>query len=210
MRDLLNHPSFAGFGRLIMPWDNRAYDENMPLSNLGSLLPYHSHVRPEIVVGGLNHMIEEASTGKSIFYDFYTETEKKERPEKRNTGLFFLRGKPGAPFAIISPGGGFSYVGSIHEGFPYAQEISRKGYNAFVLRYRAGRGAVARRIWLPRSRIFSATPRRWRRPAVALSGEAPQVQEWRLRSVTASQVRRRRSPKALSCRWPHAHFWPVE
>ena len=37
VRDLLNHPSFAGFGRLILPWDNRAYDESMPLSNLGSL-----------------------------------------------------------------------------------------------------------------------------------------------------------------------------
>jgi len=140
--DLLSHPSFAGFGRLILPWDNRAYDENMPLSNLGSLLPYHSHVRPEIVVGALNHMIDEARSGKPIFYDFYTEAERTEQPEKRNTGLFFLRGKPGAPFAIISPGGGFSYVGSIHEGFPYAQEISRKGYNAFVLRYRAGQGGA--------------------------------------------------------------------
>jgi len=42
---------------------------------------------------------------------------------------------------VICPGGGFSYVGSVHEGFPYAAEISRRGYNAFVLRYRAGRGA---------------------------------------------------------------------
>jgi acetyl esterase/lipase len=114
----------------------------MPLSNLGSLLPYHSHVRPEIVVGALNHMIDEAGKGRPIFYDFYTETEKREQPEKRNTGLFFFRGKPGAPFAIIAPGGGFSYVGSIHEGFPYAHAISSKGYNAFVLRYRAGYGGA--------------------------------------------------------------------
>jgi acetyl esterase/lipase len=51
-------------------------------------------------------------------------------------------GKPGAPFAVISPGGGFSYVGSVHEGFPYAAEISARGYNAFVLRYRAGYGGA--------------------------------------------------------------------
>jgi len=31
----------------------------------------------------------------------------------------FLRGKPGAPFAIIALGGGFAYVASVHEGFPY-------------------------------------------------------------------------------------------
>jgi acetyl esterase/lipase len=117
-------------------------DENMPLDNLGSLMPYHSQVRPDIVVGALNHMIDEANKGKPIFYEFYTEAEKKEHPEKQNTGLFFFRGKAGAAFAIVAPGGGFSYVGSIHEGFPYAQEISGWGYNAFVLRYRAGYGGA--------------------------------------------------------------------
>lgn len=51
-----------------------------------------------------------------------------------------LRGKPGAPFAIIAPGGGFAYVGSVHEGFPYAVYINQQGYNAFVLKYRTGLG----------------------------------------------------------------------
>jgi acetyl esterase/lipase len=36
----------------------------------------------------------------------------------------------------VCPGGGFSYVGSLHEGFPLALEISKKKYNAFVIRYR--------------------------------------------------------------------------
>ena len=44
---------------------------------------------------------------------------------------------------MISPGGGFSYVGSVHEGFPYAVAISKQGYNAFVLKYRAGAGGAA-------------------------------------------------------------------
>jgi acetyl esterase/lipase len=92
------------------------------------------------VVRALNHMIDDVNHGKTVFYDFYTEAEKKEQPTRSNTGLFFLRGKPGAPFAIISPGGGFAYVGSLHEGFPYAVAISNHGYNAFVLRYRAGSG----------------------------------------------------------------------
>ena len=119
----------------------------MPLSSLGSLLPYHTQVRPDVVVGSLNRMIDDVNDGKPIFYDFYTAAQKQEQPARENTGLFFFRGKPGAPFAVISPGGGFSYVGSIHEGFPYAVEISNKGYNAFVLKYRAGawrRGCHAR------------------------------------------------------------------
>ena len=63
LRDVLNHPAFAGHGRLILPWDDRAYDEDMRLSNIGSLLPYHSHVRPDVVVGALNHMIEDVNSG---------------------------------------------------------------------------------------------------------------------------------------------------
>lgn len=47
-----------------------------------------------------------------------------------------------APFAVIAPGGGFAYVGSLHEGFPYAEEISRRGFNALVLKYRAGHGGA--------------------------------------------------------------------
>jgi len=142
IRDILKHPAFAGFGHLILPWDDRTYDENMRLSNISSLLPYHSHVNPEIVVSALNHMIDDVSNGKTIFYNFYTKAQRQKQPAREHTGLFFFRGRPGAPFAIISPGGGFSYVGSVHEGFPYAVEISNKGYNAFVLRYRAGYGGA--------------------------------------------------------------------
>jgi acetyl esterase/lipase len=142
IRDLLAHPAFAGFGRLLLPWDDRAYDDAMQLRNIGSLLPYHSHVDPPTVVSALNHMIDDVNNGKTVFYEFYTDVEKKQQPAKSNTGLFFFRGKPGAPFAVIAPGGGFSYVASVHEGFPYAVAISQRGYNAFVLRYRVGSGGA--------------------------------------------------------------------
>ncbi|OFW64986.1 MAG: esterase [Actinobacteria bacterium RBG_13_63_9] len=142
IRDLLNHAAFAGFGRLILPWDDRTYDESLRLRNISSLLPYHSHVNPGDAVAALNRMIDDASNGKRIFYDVYTGAQKQQQPSREKTGLFFFRGRPGAPFAVISPGGGFAYVGSVHEGFPYAAAISKQGYNAFVLRYRAGHGGA--------------------------------------------------------------------
>ena len=138
--DVLSHPAFAGFGRLLLPWDDRRYDTTMRLREIGSLLPYHSNVHPAVVVSSLNRMIDDVAAGRTVYYDFYTAAEKAAEPSRRNTGLFFYRGKPGAPFALIAPGGGFSYVGSLHEGFPYAAEINRSGYNAFVLKYRAGQG----------------------------------------------------------------------
>jgi len=138
--DVLEHPAFAGFGRLLLPWDDRRYEPTMRLRDIGSLLPYHSHVDPAIVVSSLNRMIDEAAAGRRVFYDFYTAAQKEAEPSRRNTGLFFFRGKPGAPFAVIAPGGGFAYVASVHEGFPFAVEINKSGFNAFVLKYRGGQG----------------------------------------------------------------------
>ena len=138
IRDVVNHPSFKGFGQFILPLSHGTYDGNMQLSRVWYLLPYHSQVEPEAVVNTINSMIDQVAEGKTIFYNFYTERQKLENPAKEDTGLFFFRGKLGAPFAIVSPGGGFSYVGSVHEGFPHAIELSKKGYNAFVLQYRVG------------------------------------------------------------------------
>ena len=136
--DMVNHPAFTGFGEHLVPRPCDA-QSRLPLREVGRLMPpWHSHVRPGIVTAVLNRMINDAMTGKAVFYPFYTEREKQER-----TGLFYYRGKPGAPFALIFPGGGFSYVGSLHEGFPLADVLSRKGYNAFVLQYRTGSQAVA-------------------------------------------------------------------
>ena len=140
---MVNHSGFKGFGQYILPWDNNTDYYNTPLKNVSTLLPYHNHVDPDIVVDAINYMIDEINDGKTIFYDFYTEQQEQENPTKESTGLFFFRGKPGAPFAIVCPGGGFAYVGSLHEGFPLAMVISQKGYNAFVVRYRTGSGLRA-------------------------------------------------------------------
>lgn len=143
VRHMVNHPAFKGFGRYLLPWDNGSSDDDRPLNHVGSLMPYHSHVDPNVVVAAVNHMIDQVNDGGTIFHDFYTEQQKREDPAKASTGLFFFKGQPSAPFAIVCPGGGFAYVGSLHEGFPIAMALSQKGYNAFVLRYRTGGGLRA-------------------------------------------------------------------
>lgn len=140
---VVEHPAFSGFGDYLLPWDNRTEQLDVSLNNVRSLLPYHSYVDPEVVVDALNFMIDQAGGGQTIFYDFYTEHQKQLDPAKNSAGLFFFKGTPGAPFAVICPGGGFSYVGSLHEGFPHAVTLSKKGLNVFVLRYRTGSGRKA-------------------------------------------------------------------
>jgi len=94
VRHMVNHPAFKGFGRYLLPWDDGTNYYNTRLSNVSSLLPYHNHVDPNIVVGAINHMIDEVNDGKTIFYNFYTEQQKQEDSTKESTGLFFFRGKP--------------------------------------------------------------------------------------------------------------------
>lgn len=142
VKDVVDHEAFAGFGQFILPAERR-YDDDLPLRNVANMLPYHNYVTGELAVETINTMIDYVHDGNRLFYDIYSEAEKRADPRKNNTGLFFFRGEPGRPFAIVCPGGGWSYVGAIHEGFPLAIALSEMGYNAFSIQYRTGGAQVA-------------------------------------------------------------------
>lgn len=133
--DVISDPIFGDFGRLIFPVNSGYYSGN----TLGELrLTWYSNIDADKTVEIVNTMHSKAVAGETIFYDIYTESEKEANPAKRDTGLFFFKGDPGAKFAICNAGGGFAYVGAMHDSFPHALELSKKGYNAFALIYRPG------------------------------------------------------------------------
>jgi acetyl esterase/lipase len=141
--EVINNPAFVGFGRFLFPTERGLPGDDITVSGIESLLPYHSDINEETTVEVLNYLLDERVAKEIVFYDIYTENEKQADPTKNNTGLFFFRGEPNAPFAIACAGGGFSYVGSIHESFPLALELSKKGYNAFAIQYRTGGAEIA-------------------------------------------------------------------
>jgi acetyl esterase/lipase len=133
--DVINYPAFEGFGRLIFPANTGYYSGN----TLGELkLTWYSNIIPDKTVEIVNYMMNNAEAGNIIFYDIYTDEEKAADPAKEDTGLFFFKGNPGEKFAVCNAGGGFAYVGAMHDSFPHALELSKKGYNAFALIYRPG------------------------------------------------------------------------
>ena len=142
---IINNYAFNGFGQFLFPIKNciDEYDPNMCIGDIDSLLPYHRNIDVNTTVNVINYLLDEVKSGKTIFYIFYSDTQRQNDKNKESTGLFFFKGNPGAPFAVICAGGGFSYVGSIHESFPYAIELSKKGYNAFTIEYRVGCGERA-------------------------------------------------------------------
>lgn len=136
--EMIHHPALVDFGVHLLPRPQNKGQSHLLLRDAGRLMPWHSHISPQVVVQAVNRMITDSLAGKKVFYSFYEEERKKSQ-----TGLFYFRGEEGAPFALICPGGGFVYVGSLHEGFPLAEVLSQKGYNAFVLQYRTGDGMIA-------------------------------------------------------------------
>ena len=135
IEDVQNDPAFDGFGRLLFP-TNTYYYSGDTLEELE--LTYYSHIDPEETVEIVNTLYDRVEAGQTVFYDIYTEQEKKSDPAKRDTGLFYFKGNPCEKFAICNAGGAFAFVGAMQDSFPHALELSEKGYNAFALIYRPG------------------------------------------------------------------------
>lgn len=135
IEEVMSDSVFGSFGRLIFPVDSGYYSGD----TLGNLrLTWYSNIDPDKTVEIVNYMKSHAEAGEVIFYDIYTDEEKAADPDKADTGLFLFKGNPGARFAICNAGGGFAYVGAMHDSFPHALELSKRGYNAFALIYRPG------------------------------------------------------------------------
>ena len=129
--DVINNPLFGDYGRLIFPLNSSYYGGD----TLGKLsLTWYSNIKPARTVEIINYMLSQVQNGNKIFYRIYPESDSR----CENTGLFFFRGNKDAKFAICNAGGGFVYVGAMHDSFPHALELSKKGYNAFALIYRTG------------------------------------------------------------------------
>ena len=135
IEDVQNDPAFDGFGRLLFP-TNTYYYSGDTLEELE--FTYYSHIDPDETVEIVNTLYDRVEAGQTVFYDIYTEQEKKADPAKRDTGLFYFKGNPGEKFAICNAGGAFAFVGAMQDSFPHALELSKKGYNAFALIYRPG------------------------------------------------------------------------
>lgn len=101
--DMLRHPSLAAFSRHLLPSPQDARSR-LKLADAARLMPWHSHVRPQVVVNALNRLVEDSAKGLSVFFPYHATPF-----VQGQTGLFFFRGRPGAPFALVCPGGGFRF-----------------------------------------------------------------------------------------------------
>lgn len=133
--DVINDAALGTWGRLLFPVQT-SYMSGTTLGNLD--LTWYNNIDPNMTVEVCNYVRGRAVAGDTVFIDIYTDAEKAANPAKADTGLVFFRGGKGAPTAIVNAGGGFSYVGAMHDSFPHCLELAKRGYNAFALVYRTG------------------------------------------------------------------------
>ena len=149
--DVVRDAAFGDYGRLLFP-THKGYFSGGKLGELN--LTWYEHIDADKTVEILNYLKDRAKAGEQVFYDIYSNTEKAADPRKNDTGLFYFKGERDKPFAVVVAGGGFAYVGAMHDSFPHALELSKKGYNAFALIYRPGARSGAQDLARAISFIF--------------------------------------------------------
>ena len=114
---------FSPWGRLLFPADS-GYWSGTTLGSL--LLRWYSHIDAAKTVEIIRYFKAQTLRGEPVFFDIYTEAEKQRDPRKRNTGLFFFRGKKGAKVqsavqaAALYMSGQCMTVSLTHWNFPSA------------------------------------------------------------------------------------------
>lgn len=135
--EILSMIEFKDFGRLLFPVD-RTITNDMTLADISTSNVYiwYSNIKKEKTVEIISNLKERVNNGEKVFYSIYSDKEISKDSSKADTGLFYFKGNPNEKFAIVNAGGGFMYVGAMHDSFPHSLELSKKGYNAFALIYR--------------------------------------------------------------------------
>jgi hypothetical protein len=95
--ELLRHPAFAGYARRLLPRDDVAIDDALPIERIGSLLPYHSHVVPDVVLDALNYLIDEVGRGTPVFHELYTPAEQQGIQRRQAPPSSFSAAGPARP-----------------------------------------------------------------------------------------------------------------
>lgn len=133
--EVMNYEGIKDFAKLIFPIKNKG-DEKTQLRDLFKLMPLHHNVNPNETLESVEYLANTTDWGLQAFYRIYPTDKSVDINGKvidhKNVGVFYFRGKADAPYAVIVSGG-YSYQSILHEGFPLALELIKKGYNVFVL-----------------------------------------------------------------------------
>lgn len=92
------------------------------------------------IVEGIQYLSDTAKR-QETFFQVYSQAEISQDSDRSNAILTAFPTGKRSKFVVIVPGGGYTGVASIQEGFPMAKKLNELGYSAFVVTYRCGGGS---------------------------------------------------------------------
>lgn len=138
--EMLKEPLFQGWRHML---DFRRSNEGDWLEEL-TITEFAKRRRAwnaETLGEGINYLYEKSLEGQ-VFYPIWNADEIQKDPGKEQTGIAALTLPKKSKFVLICPGGAYSRVCSVSEGYPLAKKLNEMGYAVFVLSYRAGKNAL--------------------------------------------------------------------
>lgn len=120
---------FADFKRYII-WPRR-FARIMQVYKIKHLKKLYN-LNETLITDSFNEMKRRACAGEQLFTLLYDDV-----------GVYNFISKKGAPYVLVLPGGGYSDVCSLIEGYSVALALNKMGYNAFIGQYSVGKRAVA-------------------------------------------------------------------
>ena len=140
---VIDNPLLEDYGRFLFPITYRVPEGGDTLADVADLLPWYHYVSVDDTIDVIGDVLSRRQAEQTVFHSIYSTDEQDENPDLVDTGLFHFPAQgvsegERAPFAILCAGGGFAYVGSIHDSMPHALWLSRHGVHAFTLQYRLG------------------------------------------------------------------------
>ena len=80
-------------------------------------------------------LADEFKKDYKIEYSIYSKEEILKQPYKAGVKLYFFRGDPDKPFVLFCPPGAFLMDANICDGLHMARELTKQGYNFFIINY---------------------------------------------------------------------------
>lgn len=152
LEDIMEQPGIKGKEYMIVPGTDASLEEQLGdmyhlvtkgksfcQMSIEEISEMCSSWNTSSMIGGLEYLVNEAGK-KQIFYDIWNEEEIKKEPSKRETGICAFPLQKNSKFVIICPGGGYSSVCTMAEGYGIAEKLNALGYSAFIVNYRVGVG----------------------------------------------------------------------
>lgn len=139
MHDSFKNPAFKGKEYMLRVSTGipSAVFSRFSMARLGKMFGCDA----QALANGLEYL-DQALSKRKVFYDIWSEEDKKADPSKCDTGIAYFPAEKKGKYIVLCAGGAYQVVMSVLEAYPFAERLNKMGYTVFVLRYRDGKYAI--------------------------------------------------------------------